>query len=879
MTTTDRNADPRWPLIERCFAAALDTPPEDRERLLVAECADETARADVRRLLERHDALMRSDEGTTAFLGALDLDRAVRLVDGDEWDLPASIERYQVKRVLGRGATGVVYLAHDPALGRQVALKVLSPALCADRGAIRRFEQEARLASALDHPRVVPVHEIGRTEDGRLFIAMAYLDGTTLRDRIAEGPLPIEDAMRIGAEVAEALAAAHAKRIVHRDIKPENILLNARGACLVDFGIAKIAGQSLTRTGAALGTAAYMSPEQTLGTDVDARADLWALGVVLYEMLAGVRPFRSENGEALVYAVRHDAPVALGLLNPEVPAALIAVVERCLEKNRADRFPSAEDVRAALRSPWTLPPRRTAARRRHAWFALALLAAVSGTIAVLASTRRTSDARTASAGARAAHRAVAGATSIAFVPFTTAGGTDRRYLTEGLSDEVMLGLVRTPELRVAAPAALRVASRDATDPRVIGARLGVPSVLRGTARHDSGRMLVTAELVRTADGRVTWSKSYEARTDEGVKTAEAIRRDVVATLGLGSTTSSELVPLRATDDAVAYDLYLRGRFAYNRGTPTGLAEAAVYFREAIARDSSFARAYVGLADVYSAPQTSSPEVRFQRAKPLLAHALARDSMLAEAHRGAGWIAMWYDRDWVNAERHLRRALSLDPSDIWNYHSLAAYLSAVGRNDESLSLTREAMALDPVSSATATHVGLHLIWLHRFDEAIAVMERALRVDTTWNRTKLVLARAYLAVGRHDEALAYLRQPSYEYAAFDPEAVLTYGLGVAGHTDEARARVARMESLVRATYVRPIDLVIAHLGIGDTARALDWAERIPDDRGSMFFLLSDPIFDPIRDAPRYRRVLERLGLGEAARRARAAPAMRASATRGH
>jgi tetratricopeptide (TPR) repeat protein len=249
-------------------------------------------------------------------------------------------------------------------------------------------------------------------------------------------------------------------------------------------------------------------------------------------------------------------------------------------------------------------------------------------------------------------------------------------------------------------------------------------------------------------------------------------------------------------------------------------------------------------------------------------------MLAEAHRAAGWSAMWYDHDWAKAEHHLRRALALDPSDVWNYHALAAYLSTVGRNEESLAITRQAQALDPVSSATATHVGMHLLWLRRYDEAIAVLENALIRDTLFKRTSAVLARAYLAVGRYDDALPLLRKTGYQYAAFEPEAILTYGLGVAGHTREAHLRVDKMEALAKGSYARPIDLVIAHLGVGDTARALDWAERIPDDRGSMFFPISEPLFDPIRGSPRYQRVIERLGLGEAARRARVSKAGRVS-----
>jgi serine/threonine-protein kinase len=858
----DAGRDEHWPLVERFFAAALDTPPEQRDALLDAACDDDAVREDVRRLLARHDALV-STGGADAFLASLDLDRAARLVDASPERLePRTIGRYEVLRRLGRGATGVVYLGRDPQLGRDVAVKLLSPDLCADRVATRRFEREARAVAALEHPRIATLYEIGRTEEGRLFIAMAYHAGTTLRERIAEGPLPIDVAVRIASEIAEGLAAAHATGIVHRDVKPENVLLTERGACIVDFGIAKVAGETLTRTGAALGTAAYMSPEQTRGEPVDARSDLWSLGVVLHEMLTGERPFRSDGGDALVYAVRHDAPSPVNAARPEIPASLAALVARCLEKDPALRFPTADDLLLALRSPHARISSRRASRRRIG--AAVVAAIVLGAAAALAASRRHDLARSAVAALPATASRASRAVSLAVVPFTSEGAVgDQAYLTQGMTSELTLLLSSVPQLRVADPVSLLLASRDAADVRAMAARLGTVSVLRGTIRHAGGRMHVSVQLLAGADGRELWSNAYDRPASEAVAVAQDIRRDVLAALGLSGAGPSTGSNRRAAADPVAYDLYLRGRFAYDRRTPAGLAEAGVYFRESIAHDASFARAYIGLAGVLSASQDSRPGERFRLAKPLVAQALARDSMLAEAHRVAGWIAMWYDRDWTGAERHLRRALALDPSDIWNYHALAAYLSAVGRTEEGLALTREAAAIDPVSSATATHIGLHLFWNRRYDESIAVLEHALQVDTTFQRTHAVLGRAYLAVGRNEEAIRALRRTGYDYAALLPEALLAYGLGVAGHTDEARGMADRMEERARGTYVRPVDLVAAHLGLGDTARALDWAERMPDDRGSMFFALSDPLFDPIRATPRFRRVIERLGLAGAAR----------------
>jgi serine/threonine-protein kinase len=429
-------------------------------------------------------------------------------------------------------------------------------------------------------------------------------------------------------------------------------------------------------------------------------------------------------------------------------------------------------------------------------------------------------------------------------------------------------------MRVMDPGSVRQAALADTSARAIGVRLGVAAVLRGTIRHTGDAARVTTHLVRTTDGRDLWSKTYDWHVGDGGAIPDDIRANVLARLDVAVGDSLQWAVRPGAGDPVAYDLYLRGQFALNRRTPASLADAAVYFREAIARDSTFARAYAGLASVYLATEEAAPDERFRRAQPLVAKALAQDSMLSAAHRAAGWIAMWYDHDWRMAERHLRRAVALDPSDIWAYHALAAYLGAVGLTDEGLAVSQATIVLDPVTAVSATHLGFGLFARRRYDESIALLERALDADTSWKRAYATLGRSYLAVGRYDDAIRMLRRTGYEYAAFEPGALLAYGLGVAGHTAEARTMVNSLEARSRNRYVRPIDLVAAHLGLGDTARALDWAEKIPDDRGSISFLLVDPMFDVIRETPRFVGVLERMGLGDAARRKKALDATRAS-----
>ncbi len=854
----------RWQEVRSLFDELIELPPADvPARLATIGDADPALRDSVAALL---DADREADHRLGLVEGGLlptpeSAPSAPRL---DPFELTGrTLAHFQVTAPLGSGGMGIVYRAEDTRLKRTVALKVPRPEYRLDPSATERFLHEARTAAGLDHPNLCSVHEVGESEEGLPFLAMPLYPGETLKARLArEGPLPVGEAVEIAGKVALGLAAAHDAGVVHRDVKPGNVMLLPNGAVKVlDFGLAKVQDLTLTGSRMQLGTVMYMAPEQIHGAAVDERTDLWALGVVLYEMITGHRPFESEQGVAVAHAVVHDEPVRPSALRREIPRSLDDLLFTLLRKEPPSRPRTARQVaselaaiqrghphtaRRSVRQRWAAATgwRRRTRRAVNGPLVAAVLVVATGT--VLATRSRGPDTRTAPANA-----------SIAVLPFVNLS-TDslQEYLGDGITDELTTLLSRVDGIRVAArTSSFHFKGRNA-DVREVGRALGVATVLQGTVSGDGPRIRITARLSDASSGGHLWSQVYERERNDVLGIQDDIHRAIVSALRLPLAQPIASQP-SSTRNPEAHELYLKGRHFWNQRTEQALVRATDYFMQAVALDPEYAEAHSGLADVEIAPRAGRPAERFARAKVAAARALALDSALVETHLSTAWVKMWYDRDWSGAERHLQRALELNPNHIWAHSWHAAYLAATQQVEESLAAIRRAHALDPLSHAHATYVGAHYLWLHREAEAVVYFRKALEMEPDFFMAHWGLGRAHLVQGRYREALAEFEYDGGDFTGFHKAGLVGYAHALAGHEAEARRILGELENKARqGDYVPAIDPAIIHVALGERDAALTWLERLEEEHGARTFLI-DPIFDPLRSEPRFLRVLQRLG----------------------
>ena len=753
-----------------------------------------------------------------------------------------------------------VYLARDAKHHRLVALKVLRPEVAATIG-VERFLREIQIAAGLSHPHIVPLHDSGEVA-GFLFYIMPYLEGESLRDRLRrDGPLPVAEALRLAREVAGALTYAHAQGIVHRDIKPENILLHAGHAVVTDFGIARalsMAGApALTRTGVAVGTPLYMSPEQIAGDSVDGRSDVYSLGCVLFEMLAGAPPYPGTTALAILASHAADPVPGLRERRADVPEAVAGIVAATLAKRPEDRYPSAAALEAALATAASTPahpapttdlvrrgPKASRARR------VAVLAVVAaGLVGYVLFARRHGIADK----------------SIAVLPLVNQSGAfEDQIRSDGMTEALIDALSQVPGLRVPSRTQVFAYRNTALDSRGIGARLQVATLLEGSYLRVGSVLQVSVRLVNAGDGYVLWANTFRRDPHDVFAVQDEISQSVVRALRVRLAGDSAPVVHRPTENLAAYDLYLQGRWYWNqRGAgAVPLHRAIDFFTRALALDSNYARAWAGLADAYSmlpAFGDAVPAEAFGEARHAVSRALALDSTLADVHTSAGIISVFYDWDWRAAAREFDRALALDSTEPRTHLFHAWYYVAQGQLAAALREVRTAQQLNPVSPIINARVGSTLYYLRRYDEAAVELRQAVALDSTNLGARAELARVLVQQHHYAEAIATFPDAFDLQAGYLVGGSLGYAYGMAGRRSEARATERRLAEHARVRRIVPEAFASVALGLGDTAYALQWLERGVRERSFYLPLIAaDPIFAPLHGNPRFQAVVRTLGL---------------------
>ncbi|MCP4573675.1 MAG: protein kinase [bacterium] len=785
-----------------------------------------------------------------------------------------TVSHYRIVSQLGAGGMGVVYEALDLKLDRTVALKFLPPESTRDPQARIRFVNEARAASALDHPNICTVYEIDETEDGQSFIAMACYEGETLKDRIARGPLPLDQALDVAHRIAGGLAKAHERGIVHRDIKPANIFLTGDGMVKVlDFGLAKLSKETrVTQTGATLGTVDYMSPEQAQGGEADHRTDLWCLGAVLYEMVTGLPPFRGEEKQAVVFAILNEAPEPLTAVRTGVPMDLERLVTRCLEKDPCARYQTAGDLVSDLRrvqgrfesasQPTVALPGSARPRRRSPLaVAVVVLAAVVVCVALLVGLN--------AGGLRdrlAATEEMSPIRSLAVLPFTNMmGDAEQDFFVEGLHESLITEMSKLGDLRVISRTTAMHYEGSGNPLPEIARELDVDALVEGSVLRVDGRVRITAQLIRGANDEHLWAEDYDRDLQDilnllsEVAGAIAEEIDLVLTPGQQERLASD----RRVNPAV-YDMVLRGQHHLNRFNYEDALEARRYFEQAVAADPRFALAHAFLSASYivlSMVGEFPPTEVYPPARASVTRALELDPGLAGAHTALAFIKLYYDWDWTAAEREFRQALELNPNDAYALHGLADVLSVNGGFDEAVDLVRRGHQLDPFSYLRNVTLWSHLLMARRYDEAIAEVER-WRTATSDPRTGWhILYASFLHQGRHEEAMAELRHST---TGLDPDSSPRLEAAYAEGGIRAAFKVCadRLATLRQEGYVDAYNIALYYAVAGDEDGTFTWLERGYEDRNSGIHTLTRPAFDPYRTDRRFEDQLRRIGIPERA-----------------